>query len=351
MIIQITTIGNHDMVNKIVSSIRSYKLVIPYELWVVTESSQLTEYEDAERILDVGHDFKSISQYKGRALDYSSQVRKSLGIIDKEIKILYLDDDSIPSKAYIEKCFIGDYDIMEGIIQPKLSYGTHYSYVENIRTLACTSVCSVFQSHGHPVWVHGEGMCVRASTEQKIGWQYDAIASEDLIFGHSCATNKMKWGFVWEPIYITSPWSLDDYFRQRKRWLWGNINAIANILTWKSKARMITFYVVGSVTLIISTTGFIMDHTHIFGFREDERILLYLSMACWFGIYGYIGRTIGDGKLRHIFLSMALAWYSSFMNTFPIWMGLFFRRPERFDVINKEKKKTVVKSKIATSLP
>ena len=168
-------------------------------------------------MITVPREFKSISKYKARALDYSSKVRERLGISrSSEIKILFLDDDTIPSKEYMKKCQLGDYDIMEGILQPKLNYGTRYSYVENMRTLACLSVCSIYQSHGHPVWVHGEGMCIRASTEQQISWAYDVISSEDLVFGHECSTARMKWGFVWEPIYTTAPWNFRDFFRSTK---------------------------------------------------------------------------------------------------------------------------------------
>jgi hypothetical protein len=341
IIIQITTIQNYNIVNKNIATIRSYDLPIPHEIWVIAEDSSLSRYIGADKILDVPANFKSIAKYKARALDYSSQVRAKMGITSPDVKILFLDDDSIPSRKYVEKCFTGDYDIMQGIIQPRLNYGTRYSYVENMRTLACMSVCSVYQSSGHPVWVHGEGMCVKASTEQKIGWNFDLIASEDLVFGHACATEKMKWGFIWEPIYNTSPWSFKDFFKQRKRWLWGNAHAISSILTWKSKVRMISFYVVGGSILWISILGSIMDLSGMINFSTVERAILYASFATWLGIYGYIGYTIGNGNPKHILLSMVLVWYTSFMNTFPIWIGLFLRPPKRFEVIAKEKKKKI----------
>jgi hypothetical protein len=39
-----------------------------------------------------------------------------------------------------------------------------YSYVEvveNMRTLACKSICPVYQSHSHPMQVHGEDIIAR----------------------------------------------------------------------------------------------------------------------------------------------------------------------------------------------
>jgi cellulose synthase/poly-beta-1,6-N-acetylglucosamine synthase-like glycosyltransferase len=337
LIIQITTIENYNLVNKIISTIRSYNLNLPYEIWIVTEFSLIDKYKDADRVLDLPTDFKSVARYKARALDYSSQVRKNEGITDSHIKVLFLDDDTIASKEYIEKCFVGDYDIMQGIIQPKLNYGNRYSYIDNIRTLSCISLCSVFQGNGHPLWVHGEGICVKASIEQEVGWRFDIIASEDLAFGHTCATKKLRWGFIWESVYITSPWNFKDFFKQRKRWLWGNVDVISRILTWKSSLRLLIFYGVGGAAIIISIIGVIMDVLSMLHFSTIERVELYVAFGVWLGLYGYVGNLVGDKKLKHILLSMVLAWYTSFMNTLPIWLGLLFSRPKKFEVIAKER--------------
>lgn len=338
IIIQITTLDNYNIVNRNVATIRSYDLRIPYDIWIVTESSLIDRYYGADKILTVSPEFMSKAKYKARALDYSCKVRESLGISSMNVKILFLDDDTIPSKKYIETCYEADYDVMQGILQPKLNYGTLYSYVENMRTLACLSVCSIYQSHGHPVWVHGEGICVRASTEHAVGWGFNLVSSEDLVFGHKCTEKKMRWGFIWRPIYITSPWTFRDFFKQRKRWLWGNAHAIVNILNWKSKVRLLWFYMTGVSVLWISTAGAILDLTGNLDFGPLERILFYFSLFIWLGMYGYIGYLVGDGKLKHVLLSMALAWFASIMNTFPICVGLFFKRPVKFEVIEKERK-------------
>jgi cellulose synthase/poly-beta-1,6-N-acetylglucosamine synthase-like glycosyltransferase len=338
IIIQITTLDNYDIVNRNVATIRSYDLCIPYEIWIVTESSLLDKYDGADKVLNVSPEFVSKAKYKARALDYSSRVRENLGINSKNVKILFLDDDTVPSKEYIETCYAADYDVMQGILQPKLNYGTLYSYVENMRTLACLSVCSIYQSHGHPVWVHGEGICVKASTERAVGWGFNLVSSEDLVFGHKCAEKKMKWGFIWKSIYITSPWTFRDFFKQRKRWLWGNAHAISHILNWKSKVRLLWFYATGVSILWISTAATILDLTGNLGFGNLERTLFYFSLFIWLGMYGYIGYLVGDGKLKHILLSMVLAWFTSIMNTFPICVGLFLKRPNKFEVIEKERK-------------
>ena len=96
----------------------------------------------------------SKAKYKARALDYSCKVRESLGISSKDVKILFLDDDTIPSKKYIRGiCYETDYEVMQGILKPRIELW-YYIHMLNMRTLACLSVCSIYQSHGHPVWVH-----------------------------------------------------------------------------------------------------------------------------------------------------------------------------------------------------
>jgi hypothetical protein len=69
------------------------------------------------------------------------------------------------------------------------------------------------------------------------------------------------------------------------------------------------------------------------------RVIILFALGTWLGIYGYIGYVVGNKKIRHILLSMLLVWYTSLMNTFPIWIGLLFKRPIKFVVISKERDK------------
>jgi hypothetical protein len=117
IIIQITTLNNYDIVNRSISTIRSYDLCIPYEIWIVTGSSLVNRYYGADKILRVSSEFVSKAKYKARAIDYSCKVRESLGINSTNVKILFLDDDTILSKEYIETCYTADYNIMQGILQ------------------------------------------------------------------------------------------------------------------------------------------------------------------------------------------------------------------------------------------
>ncbi|MDP9288369.1 MAG: hypothetical protein M3P08_09240 [Thermoproteota archaeon] len=86
MIIQITTVQNQNLVNKIISTVRSYNLSMCYEIWVITEVSLLYKYVNADKVFTVLIDFRSIARFKARALDYSSQIRKDYGITTEDFK-------------------------------------------------------------------------------------------------------------------------------------------------------------------------------------------------------------------------------------------------------------------------
>jgi Glycosyl transferase family group 2 len=177
MIIQITTVGNQETVNAIIAAIRGYRLGFPHRIWVVTEPSSPTGYEGADRLIVVPADFECRASYKCRALEYVRRLRAREGLADRDLKILFLDDDSLPTKGYIEKAFQADHDICQGIVAPRNHYGRFLSYMDDLRTLNCLVFCSVFQSFGRPIQVHGEGLCVRASAEQVVTWDHPVVAS------------------------------------------------------------------------------------------------------------------------------------------------------------------------------
>ena len=66
------------------------------------------------------------------------------------------------------------------------------------------------------------------------------------------------------------------------------------------------------MALWISTIGIILDLTRALNLSSNERILFMVSLACWLGLYGYIGYEVGNKKVKHVVLSMALAWYAYF---------------------------------------
>ena len=173
LIIQITTAGREeDRVNEIIKQIRSYGLSMPYQVWVVTEPGYPNDYPHADRVLVVPENFSARSQKKARALEYSRRIRKAEGLSRRDVKIIFNDDDVTLTKGYIERAFVADYDICEGVVTPRTHYAvsplSHFiaSHADDIRTHSCLVYCSVFQGIlGRPLHVHGEGMVVTGEAE------------------------------------------------------------------------------------------------------------------------------------------------------------------------------------------
>ncbi len=341
MIIQITTIGNHAVVNELLATLRSYKLAIPYTLWVVTEPGQERGYIGADEVIVVPASFHCSATHKARALEYSRKLRGSRGLVSDDVKVLFLDDDSVPARSYVEKAYQADFDICEGIVTPRSNYGSLLSHVDDLRTLNCITVCAFFQLIGFPIWVHGEGMCVRTSAEAKVTWDHAIFASEDLVFGHLAAARGLRWGFIRDCIFITSPWSLKDMLRQRRRWLWGNIVAVRSVLPWPSKLAVTTAHLTGYVVYPLSIIGVGFDLAGDLRYGFAVRILAASSLIVWLAVFALIGWMNSGGRPVQALLAAVLLWISSGV-TLLLALGSFLMgNPHRFEVIAKSRPMTV----------
>ena len=67
----------------------------------------------------------------------SRRVRVERGLSDYFVKILFLDDDGVPTKRYIERVAAANYDVCEGIPTPRTGYGRFLSHMDDLRTINC----------------------------------------------------------------------------------------------------------------------------------------------------------------------------------------------------------------------
>jgi hypothetical protein len=342
LIIQITTVGNERTVNEIIRRIRGYQLDLPYEIWVATEPWASADYQGADELIIVPEDFRCRASYKARALEYTRRLRVERRLNNFFVKVLFLDDDCVPTRSYVEAAFRADYDVCEGIPTPRTGYGRFLSHMDDLRTINCLYMCSVFQGFGHPVHVHGEGLCVRATAEAFVTWDYEMFASEDLVFGHMAAFSGLTWGFVWEYVEITSPFTWKDFLKQRRRWLWGNIHAIRHVLPPTSCILLIALYVFGFFTFIASTIGIVLAITGALHFRPGVMPWLVVSMGLWFSMFAVSGAINSGGgasrgirRVRDVIVAVLLAFVTSAVAIGVQIVALFEGNPHRFEVINK----------------
>ena len=342
LIIQITTVGNEKTVNEIIRRIRGYRLSIPYTIWIATEPWASATYHGADELIVVPKGFECQASYKARALEYTRQVRAQRRLNDYDVKILFLDDDCVPTKSYVEKVFRADYDVCEGIPTPRTGYGRFLSHMDDLRTINCLYMCSVLQGIGHPIHVHGEGLCVRGSAEAVVTWDYEMFASEDLVFGHMARVRGMTWGFVWDYVEITSPFTWGDFLTQRRRWIWGNIHAIRRVLPLPSSILLGGLYAYGVLTFVLSTIGIALTLTGALVVRSDILPWLIASVALWlsmFALSGWInsgsGATGPVRRLWDVIAAVLLAFVTSAVAIGVQVVALVKGNPHRFEVIQK----------------
>jgi hypothetical protein len=353
LIIQVTTTGKEQArVNEIIASLRSYALPMEHQIWVVAEPGHENRYPQADRVLIVPTGFTPRSERKGRALEYSRQVREAEGLDTPWVKILYNDDDVLPTQSYVLTAFDADYDVCEGITAPRTEYAvwplSHVvaSHADDIRTRTCLIYCSVFQGVlGNPLYVHGEGLTVTGEAERIVTWDRPGIA-EDLTFGQNAASMGLRWGWFHEHVELTSPWTLREFLIQRRRWLWGNIDAIAHrdALPLPRALAVASTYVVNTAVMLFSMTGIAMKLTGALPTSSPVYDVAKLALLTWLAVFfgvgwiGASGRVDGrneDSRLLNALMAVVFSPLSCLVITAGLAIPLLQGNPRTFEVIQK----------------
>lgn len=353
LIFQVTTTGKEQArVNEIIASMRSYALPMPHQIWVVSEPGQENRYPQADRVLIVPREFTPRSERKGRALEYSREIRAVEGLDQSWVKILYNDDDVLPTKGYVLTAFDADYDVCEGITAPRTEYAnwppSHVvaSHADDIRTRTCLIYCSVFQGVLHsPLYVHGEGLTVTGEAERIVTWDRPGIA-EDLTFGQTAAKLGLRWGWFHEHVEITSPWTLREFLVQRRRWLWGNIDAITSRdgLPLSKALIVAASYALNTAVMVFSMVGIALKITGTLPVGSSVYDVAKLAMLTWLAVFfmvGWIGASGSvdgrneDSRLLNALLAVIFSPLSCLVITAALFVPLLQGNPHGFQVIQK----------------
>ena len=150
----------------------------------------------------------------------------------------------------------------------------------------------------------------------------------------------LRWGFFYEYIYITSPWSWRDFLTQRRRWLWGQIGAILHVLPMSTKTFIIGKYLLGQGSFYIATIGTILDLSGNLAIPNAIRVPLFITLLLWLGTFALSGWINSGGNKKQALIALSLAWITSGVNAIVILINLIRGNPRRFEVIEKVKKTT-----------
>ncbi|KIW17395.1 hypothetical protein PV08_04589 [Exophiala spinifera] len=166
------------------------------------------------------------AKYKARALEYFRREQN----FSKGDWVLHLDEESLIDEYVIQEClnFIerGNGDIgMSSIF-----YNSTNHWRNNL--LSAAEVLRVAEDFGRfqlPVrlfqrpllgWMHGSGILINGVVENQVTWETACVA-EDFWFAYKAVDLGYKFGWLYTICREQPPQTMNDFFRQRRRWYTG----------------------------------------------------------------------------------------------------------------------------------
>lgn len=300
----LTTNGeNPDVARRIVAEVRSFGL--PVEFAVLVEASDSNEYGARKVVIPASFETPRRSIKKLRAQHYGSLWLREHGY-GSETYVIHLDDDSIPSREYVQHVFGMREEAGQGVVRLRaVGYSWLSTLADSIRVTACDSLCQTFNRAGKPVFAHGEGLVLRADVESELGWDFAVYGGEDMLMAIR-VSKRYRWGFIPHPVYISPPTTAVDFYRQRRRWHASFFSAAPSVVRerWWGAAVIIYFYYVGWTGIV----GLVLWLANLALGVPFPPWLIGVSLFCllsYFGLYAY---GAGQAKRRYIPL-MILAQY------------------------------------------
>lgn len=284
VIVEITTNGMAtDVVEKIIRKVRSYNLVS--EIFVVKEARDTFNYSCREIVVPADYVCRGRSRNKMRAMQYGIEALHAMGYGEKTY-ICHLDDDSVVDKPYL--MYVKYYlraEGAQGCIRLR-AFGRHLfsSLSDLVRISNCETWCKYCNSRNAPLFVHGEGIVIRADVEYDIGWDYGTYGAEDLMMGLSISK---KYRFAHIPIgniYIAPPTTAKDYYKQRRRWFWSILNNDGKVRALSIRTYL--FYVYMYINGVLGLT-LLLAFPFILLFMEFSILLMTVAVVNVASFYAY----------------------------------------------------------------
>lgn len=185
--------------------------------------------------------------HKARANHYALLLRREEGENTPYYWIYHMDEESVLTK----QCLFG---LLEFIIKSKktrklIGQGEivypHYfgknlltSLCDGMRPAWCLGMCRRFMNGKYPLMFHGSHIIIRADIEDKVQWDFGtASLTEDILFCHKAyKIFGAIFGWCNGILEEQSPFSIKDFFKQRRRWFVGICQCVKSpLLTIKSK--------------------------------------------------------------------------------------------------------------------
>lgn len=270
IIVQIPTIGRHDVIPALTRVVESFEREMPewfcsWRVDVVAEESSLAKVElealasDNVRVLYVPSDYRTPNgtERKARANQWMNEVRIVEGDARPDVWVLHMDDDtgmgpdtptSIAWVIHANPAGVrNSADLAQGVLTYPRQYASRFWpwLADSIRPGSDLSLFHLSTDCGSPfIGAHGELLLVRSSTEAEIGWDYGRNLSitEDANFALTFGGMQSERS-SWFPArcYGSSPESLRDLVAQRQRWARGLLHVVCNRKLPRRARLMLTY--------------------------------------------------------------------------------------------------------------
>lgn len=214
-----------------------------YKVSVVTDDPEdLVTLRDVKcEVAVVPSDFKTNAIRKGRALQYAVEHRRRTGDNTKDYWVFHMDDESYVTSqtilALLKSIENGKEMIAsEGPIFYPLKFedaSRITALAESIRPFACYD-CVSQMTNPPPLHIHGSNLLVRSDVEDDIEWKFGPTLAEDQMFGFKVYEKYGPESMGWHGGVLLEqpPLNIRDHFFQRRRWVFGTLQNLANFPRW-----------------------------------------------------------------------------------------------------------------------
>ena len=179
------------------------------------------------------------TRLKARALEYMVEQHRAT---PTDSYVVHYDEESVFTPDNLARLVHRMSRHPVGISEGMISYGLDWNQttllnkaMESNRPFGCHECYSVMTSPP-PMHLHGSNLVVRQDLENQIGWDIgnldrSALIAEDLVFGLAAYLKFGKDVFGWHHTEMIEqpPFTLKAAYKQRERWVFGAMQALAHI--------------------------------------------------------------------------------------------------------------------------
>ncbi|MDT7886161.1 MAG: glycosyltransferase family 2 protein [Thermoproteota archaeon] len=371
IIFQITSLGfNIESIKTSLNSVIYWKNIIKKKfnininssIWIVIEEFYYNkfkkEYETIKKInkeinliiVPSNYQTKNNTKFKARALNYSCELRKQLGLANKDVWIYFQDEETCVGEDTIlgilefiidaeDKYFLGN-----GIILYPLDFENTSIHAQELIRTGNEDIKNLFWQKVKKIPLfgyHGSHFLVRSDIEAEIGWDFGICRAEDWLFHIKVAekygkvVSYMK-GFAYEK----SPYTLMDRLKQRRRWILGNFDIIKRkdiSLKFKLPIYYSIFLLYFPIpSLLLATLATLYTNIGMFPFSFLVGFMWFTMLRNYILSYNLHSRYLDKTKIK--IYSLLINWIKgAVIEVINPWYALI-KRVHSYEVINKDKK-------------